>query len=119
VAGINYPHAERPGDFRRWIDLNTWLLRLHDAFRIVKNGKLDCVTEVTLTANAATTVLTHILLAPESWIDFDPTTANAAAEKAAGTMYVLEANRSTGSFTITHANNAQEDRTFKVLIIGG
>jgi hypothetical protein len=82
-------------------------------------GKINAVfASFTLTANVASTTLSDARLTTASWIDFDPLTANAAAEKAAGTLYVTSANRSKGSFVVTHANNAQTDRTFRVLIIG-
>jgi hypothetical protein len=45
---------------------------------------------------------------------FMPTTANAAAELA--TMFVSSRGKQT--FTITHANNGQTDRTFKYVVIG-
>jgi len=82
-------------------------------------GNINSTTTLTLTANAATSTLTDPNLTPEKVVLFDPTTANAAAELAAGTIYVLTANRGVQSWTVTHANNAQADRTFRVLIIGG
>ena len=42
----------------------------------------------------------------------------AAAELAAGTMYILTANRANDVFVITHANNAQVDRVFQYSAIG-
>jgi hypothetical protein len=39
-----------------------------------------------------------------------PTTANTAAQLGNGTIYVN--GRANGSFTLTHANNAQTDRIF-------
>lgn len=63
---------------------------------------------VTLTASATTTTVTDKSITSESVIALMPTTANAAA--ALGTTYVSA--RSKGSFTLTHANNAQTDRTF-------
>jgi hypothetical protein len=45
-----------------------------------------------------------------------PTTANAAAEIGAGTAYISA--RTKRSFTITHANNSQSDRTFGYVVIG-
>ena len=45
-----------------------------------------------------------------------PTTANASAEQGAGTMFV--GPRAKQSFTITHANNAQTDRTFAYSVLG-
>jgi hypothetical protein len=43
-----------------------------------------------------------------------PTTANAAAEMDG--MFVSSRGKQT--FTITHANNSQSDRTFKYVVIG-
>jgi hypothetical protein len=43
-------------------------------------------------------------------------TANAAAEVGAGTIYISAVSHR--SFTITHANNAQTDRTFGFVCIG-
>ena len=45
-----------------------------------------------------------------------PKTAHAAAEFAAGGCYVSAVGKQT--FTVTHANNAQADRTFFYLAIG-
>jgi hypothetical protein len=92
--------------------------RTWDALYQLRKGKLECVTEVTLTAGAATTVLIDSRISFQSVIIFDPKTANAAAEKAAGTLYILTANRVNGQITITHANNAQTDREYFVAIIG-
>lgn len=84
----------------------------------INSGKVNASIDVTLTANAASTTITDARLASTSILLFDPVTAHAATELAAGTLYVLAANRTNGSATITHANNAQTDRTFRVLIIG-
>lgn len=119
MPSFNYPHGTPPGNFRDFLQLNTWLRKFFDAFQTVREGKMDCITDLTLTAGAASTTLTHPLLAPESFVQLDPKTANAAAELYGATMYVLAANRGAGSWVITHANNANADRTFKVLIIGG
>lgn len=115
----NYPHGQQPRGIRDWPHLETYLRGHWDAFETVRKGKLDCIGEVTLTAGAASTTYQHHLLAAGGYIGFDPLSANAAAELAAGTMYVLEANRSTGSYVITHANNGQTDRKFRVAILGG
>lgn len=85
---------------------------------LAMQGKLNSVGSITLTQSSATTTLTDYYLTTESKVFFTPLTANAAAELAAGTMYVLAANKGDGSWTITNANNAQSDRTFDYLIIG-
>ena len=81
-------------------------------------GKLNATGTVTLTANAATTVISDARFTVQSFVNFDPLTANASTEKANGTIYVTAANRRNSQFTVTHANNAQTDRTFRYLIIG-
>ena len=82
-------------------------------------GKLNAIfRDFTLTASATTTTLTDPRLSIDSHLTFDPLTANAAYELFTGTLYVLSANRNNGSWTITHSNNSQTDRTFNILIIG-
>src|SRR5574343_1266874 len=88
------------------------------AINRLNQGKFNGSGDLTLTANVATTVITDARLAQQSVVLFDPLTAHAAAVIAAGTMYVLLANRNNGAWTVTHANNAQADRTFRYLIIG-
>ncbi len=88
------------------------------AAALAMQGKINAVTSVTLTASVTTTVFTDPRLTINSAVLFDPTTANAAAELAAGTLYALTANRNNGAWTLTHANAGSTDRTFKVLIIG-
>lgn len=79
-------------------------------------GKSHAGGEVTLTASSATTVVTDSRISSDSVITFMPITANAAAEIGAGGMYV--SLRAGGTFTITHANNAQTDRDFEYAING-
>lgn len=93
---------------------DTDLRRIVGVVRRLLTGKMNAVTSVTLTANAATTTLTDRRLGGASYIGFSPTTAHGAAE--IPTLYVSA--KATGSATLTHANNAQTDRTFDVLIIG-
>lgn len=71
---------------------------------------------VTLTASVASTTLTNPLIRFDSPILLQPTTANAAAEIGAGTMYISETGRVNGSAVIVHANNAQTDRTFRLFV---
>jgi len=69
---------------------------------------------VTLTANAASTTLTDYRITASSVISLMPTTANAAG--AIATTYI--GTTAIGSATITHANNAQADKTFRYSVIG-
>lgn len=81
-------------------------------------GRSNAVGTVTLTLNAAATVVTDQNCAVGSTILFMPTTANAAAEIGNGTMYVPTATILNGSFSITHANSATAGRTFLYAIHG-
>lgn len=79
-------------------------------------GNLNNTDSVTLDENSATTTVKNSRVSASSYIDFMPTTANAASEISAGSMYV--SSQTNGEFTITHANNAQADRTFRYTHIG-
>ena len=81
-------------------------------------GGLNNSGTVTLTASAASTTLTDARIGYDSAVHLTPTTANAAAEIGAGTLYIAESGRANGSVVITHANNAQDDRTFRFTIEG-
>ena len=82
----------------------------------ILDGKLNSTGSVTLTASAASTAVTDYRAGYDSVVLFMPTTANAAAEQAAGGFYVSSRGKQT--FTITHANNTQTDRTFDYIVIG-
>ena len=111
-------HGKPPGPFTNFNSITAWLRSFWDAFSVVRRGKMDCVTTLTLTANSATTTFNYIRLSPQSVVTLDPKTANAAAELAAGTCYCLTANRGNETWTFTNANNAQADRTYAVSVIG-
>jgi len=88
--------------------------RQNIVIRQLSDGKSNNTGTVTLTINSATTVVSDFRAGADSVITFMPTTANAAAELA--TMYVSSQGKQT--FTLTHANNALNDRTFGVTITG-
>ena len=111
-------HLPPPGSFASFSDVVSYTRRLWDSLYQTRRGHIECTVMLTLTANAASTVLSDPRLSTQSSLSFDPITANAATEKAAGTLYALEAGRGTGAVTITHANNGQTDRTYIVKILG-
>lgn len=84
----------------------------------IMRGAINSVGEVTLLENDTSTVVTDPLMHPNRMILFDPLTANAAAEIAAGGMLVALADRGAGTFTITHANAATTDRSFLYVLLG-
>lgn len=79
-------------------------------------GRSNATGTVTLTASAASTAVTAPNCGTGSVPILVPTTANASAETGNGTIYVSAV--ANGSFTITHANNAQTDRTFLWVALG-
>lgn len=93
-----------------------------DARRIVQgirdlfSGRSNAVGTVTLTASQATTTVTAINCGADSKVFLMPTTANASAEFGNGTIRISAV--AGGSFTITHANNSQTDRTFFWVALG-
>lgn len=80
----------------------------------ILGGKTNNTGTVTLTANAASTVVGDFRATSSSVIVLMPTTANAAG--AIATTYV--SSRGTKTFTLTHANNAQVDKTFGYAVVG-
>lgn len=84
--------------------------RIVRSVRDLFEGRSNAAGSFTLTASATSTSVTATNCSASSTIFFAPTTANAAAEIGAGGMYVSA--KAKGSFTVTHANNAQTDRTF-------
>lgn len=80
----------------------------------VQLGKLACTGELTLTANVASTAIDDTRAGAASVILLYPLTSNAAG--AIATTYVSSRGKQT--FTLTHTNNAQTDRTFMYAIFG-
>lgn len=81
-------------------------------------GRSNAVGTVTLATGAATTVVTTMpgICAPGSVPILIPTTANAATEFGAGSLYISSVGLNT--FTITHVNSATTLRTFLYAIVG-
>ena len=87
----------------------------HTVNNILK-GKINAVFSVTLTAGAGTTTINNPLVTKNSAFLFSPQTANAAAIAA---PHVLQSNITEGtSFIITHANDANADKTFMLCLLG-
>lgn len=86
------------------------LRRVTTSINKIVEGRTDNYGNCTLAANTAQTVVEATFVGSFSTVVLTPTSANAAAEVGAGTLYVSA--KANGSFTLTHANNAQTDRTF-------
>lgn len=117
MALIPFLGLPSPTQFSTFDQVGAYLRRTWETLQAMRRGKIECIAELTLTANAASTTLSDIRIGKYSALIFDPMTANAAAELAAGTLYVTLANRVDGSATVVHANNAQTDREYRVIIL--
>lgn len=98
------------------------MVRIKQVLNGILKGRVNCTGSVTLTANAGSTTVTALGFQSQMGIWFSAKSANAAAELGNGTMYVSAKNSATSStqpnFVITHANNAQTDRTFDYVVFG-
>jgi LDH2 family malate/lactate/ureidoglycolate dehydrogenase len=96
------------------------LRQLINVVKGIMQGKTNNTDSVTLTANTGTTTVSVAdgRIGQTSFIAFMPTTANAATEFGAGTMYVSSRSVANNTFTITHTNGASADRTFYYVLIG-
>lgn len=98
---------------------SSWVKQLRDVLASVLTGKLNAVLEVTLAAGVASTIVKDARISVFSAFYLEPETANAAA--ALYTAPYVRANKAAqmnGQVTLLHANNAQTDRIFNLLIIG-
>jgi hypothetical protein len=84
------------------------------AIQALFNGRSNACGSVTLAAGATQTVVSAPNVASQCAVFLFQKTANAAA--ALATTYVSSVGKQT--FTITHANNAQADRSFFWVALG-
>lgn len=91
--------------------------KIVDAIRQLISGRGNNCSLVTLTANSATTTFVKSGVSLTDGVFLFPKTANAATEFGAGTLRaeVTAVSDGKGTIQITHANNAQTDRTFWLL----
>lgn len=90
------------------LDERTHTILLAQTLNKVLGGRANNVGTLTLTANVASTTVLDNQFESSMVPVLIATTANAAT----ATANVYVSARANGSFTLTHANNAQVDRTF-------
>jgi hypothetical protein len=88
--------------------------KLARAINRINGGKFNATGSITLQQGQTTTTLTDSRIFATSFIDFMPTTANAATAKA----NIFVTNPIKGAATINHASSANADQTFTYLVIG-
>lgn len=105
-AGVSIPTFQ-PDEIRHRRNIAAWS-------QWVNQGHLQNTGSVTLAAGAGTTVVIEDRCGAMTFIGFMPLTANALS--AGPTVRV--SSQSVGGFTITHANSAAADKTFRYCILG-
>lgn len=90
-------------------------VRLQLAYRLLFAGKTNNILEVTLNASATTTTVTDPRIGPYTVPLCEPTTANAAA---ISRPYRSNYGSAKGSMILTHANDANNDKSFRVVLVG-
>ena len=91
-------------------------IRIVQAIRDLFAGRSNAVGTMTITPNAASTVVTAVNCSIESRVSLTPTSAAAATEYGAGGCYVSA--KGNGTFTVTHVNSATAGRTFDWIALG-
>lgn len=105
-----------PYQQKRDLPVNVHLWNLTDAINSLIDGRSNATGTLTLAAGTTTTVVTDNKFESSMVVLLQPTTANAAG--ALSTTYITDANKGKGTFTVTHANAATTDRTFRYVRIG-
>jgi hypothetical protein len=90
--------------------------RIVQSIRELFEGRSNAVGTVTLRANQTTTTVTAPNCGPETRIFLEATTATAATERGGSALRISSVG--SGTFTITHANTADTDKTFFWLALG-
>jgi hypothetical protein len=111
MAQRGHPHVPI-----EWSNTREWIRRCAEAINSLRDGRINSVGAITLTASSATTTLSDRRIGPDSFIDFMPTTANASAALNDGSFYITA--RADGSCTINHTNDSNSDKTLTFVVLG-
>jgi len=101
-------------------DVTSWVRIIAVKLNQIMRGKTNNIGEVTLTANATTTDIAVAVgvFGEKTVFIFDATTSTAATALGSGSMYVSARNPDLGTYTITHPNTADANKTFRVAYVG-
>ena len=94
--------------------IEEWTRKIAEICNSLRDGKINTVGAVTLTANATTTTITDARISANSFIGLMPKTATAQTAYVAGWRIVC----ADGSAVITHNNTADTDKTFQYVLLG-
>jgi hypothetical protein len=95
----------------------SWVARIARAVAALLQGKFNAALAITLASGAASTTIQDARISATSTLLLQPLTAHAAA-LAYASPYVLITAQQSGQVAFAHANTANTDQTFNLLIIG-
>jgi len=107
--------SQFPTPSERYDDPEQFARAVVRSIRQITTGKTNNVLDVTLTANSTTTSVIDARIGVHTAPIFVPTSANAQAIATPRRDFSSPVN---GSMTVVHANDANTDKTFKVILIG-
>ena len=93
----------------------SYLRELMKTANAAMNGQLNSTGYFTCATGAASTTVKSIFCNANSVVILTPTTANAATEQGAGSLYVVAGDK---QFVVNHINSATTGRTFRYVILG-
>lgn len=111
---VSYPPA-RPAVQLSLADAPDHRRQLGQASNRQLQGHMNCTLFVTLDPNVNSTMVVDSRISAQTYAGMMPQTSDAGAEIAAGGLFV---NCTNGSLVISHANNANADRSFVMCLIG-
>ena len=98
---------------------SSWVKNIVEVVNGMIKGRQNVVLTITLRAGFATTPVIDARIGPFSALLLQPLTSNAAAALYSATSVLADpATQKQGSVVFDHANNAQVDRTFNLVILG-
>jgi len=92
-----------------------WGRLISQAIGRLLHGKSNNVLDVTLGAGVAATTVSDARIGVNTFPIPVAVTANAAG---IATPYVVDSSRVNGSFILVHASDSDDDKTFKLILIG-
>lgn len=113
---VFFPTLSKPPRLQDTIAVERWFRQVWQSVTLLSRGKANVTTTVTLTPDQTTTILKDPRIGRESFIQFQPLTASAAAAFSAEPFYV--SSQTNGMMTVSHASSPETDRAFRVLIVG-
>jgi hypothetical protein len=111
MAQLGYLHVPLA-----WHSGTEWIRKCAQAINSLRDGRINSVGTVTLSASTTTTTLSDRRIGPDSYIGLRAKTDTARTAAASG--YPYPSAQAKGSATLTHDSQSDTDRTFTFVVLG-